>query len=356
MKKSRIFGFLNLKYVPFLIVLNPTSRCNLRCDYCDIKDNKTNYSLNWESLKRIAEDCNSLKVPMITVSGGEPLLNQHLLRFAKYAHNKNIVLNLNTNGTLFTENNVKEYAKYFDFIRVSLDGDEETHDKITGVRGSYSKVVDSLNLFFKLKRKNAKIGINFTFSKQNQNRIDYVVEKFRKKVDFISVVPQFRFVCNNLKNDVIKPEGISMKKFAFSSEGLLNRAELKNNIKNCDAGILYMAIAANGSILFCPFSNPYFDPLFIQGNIENDSLKNIWLKDKLDYDMGSVNKELKKRGYDNEEISRIMKNNFVKNERFINICNGCHATCTTEVSNIFRRSPLSLALNGFGYLRRYRML
>lgn len=314
------------KYIPFLVIIDPISTCNLKCKYCNRWNSNENHQIPLSKLYDLVDQIHDLGIPYISFSGGEPLLVKDIEAVGAYARSKHIYVNLNTNGTLINEKRATGIARSFDFIRVSLDGIGEDHDSLAGVPGTYDKVSKAIELLASVHKKAAKIGINYVLDASNMNKSGKIVKKFKDKVDFISYLPQFRFEqkCNY---EIVSPNKRIMK-FQSTLERHNQSGNTKEFLKNpnleysreiCDAGKLYIQIGADGWVSACPFVTK-----------END----------MDAILGSI--------YENKLDSIIGRKS---NLAFSDKCYGCHATCTTEVSRIFRMRPTKL-LKKFFYLKK----
>lgn len=303
--------------VPFLLIIVPTGLCNLKCSYCDSYSKYRKFpkknEIDYNTLKKIIDDAHKLKIPLISFSGGEPLLSKNIEEIAKYAHNKGITLNLNTNGTLITEKRAKNLVKYFDYIRISLDGCKTTHDKITGVKGTYQKVIEGLKNLNHYKDNKCKIGVNIIYSKEKESEILNLTKKLKNYVDFIALLPKFNFfqsLNRSLENKSQSLDNLIKKIKSLNIN--INRDFISNPILNkdkyCDYGKLYSIVYPNGVVGGCPFI-----------------FHNLKLK------MGNI--------YESS-LNQIIKKN-IKRKYKIN-CQGCYATCTTQISKLFRKKPISL--------------
>lgn len=325
---------------PFLVILNPTNRCNLKCKYCQANGAEKASDINPRAIFKLIDDCEKMGVPMLSFSGGEPLLYKDLIPIAKYAHKRKILLNLNTNATLINEKNFQQIATYFDYVRVSLDGVQRTHDRLCRVPGSYAKVSKAINLLSSLRNKNAKICLNFTYDEENAKEFRKVYEKFSNKVDLVQLLPQFNFINKEFRYSI---KGTSLPKGfkkIVRSTSMHKRRTLKEIHRNCDAGVLYYSIASNGAIRSCPFSPVDFNNPGVLGDLNRESFYDVIYHKKYKGKVNDVKKILESRGYDEKTAKKLIKDRLIVNDgKIVNICSGCSTTCTTEVSNLFRKNP-----------------
>lgn len=309
-------------YIPALVIIGPTNKCNLKCFYCTNIKKKEYSTLSKTKLLSIVKECIELGVPYISFTGGEPLLHKDIEDIALFAQKNNMVVNLNTNGTLITEKRAKKISKSFDQIRISLDGIGATFDNICNVKGTFEKIVKNIGYLMAIKNKKARIGINCVISNKNIHQIDEFINFFNTKIDFISILPKFSFD-QKIKEKMQKiPENVLlahqklMKEYKTGNSTIfLKESSLDYTRENCDAGKLYISVWCDGTVNACVFNSEdkKMDKLSVLGNINEENFIEIWK-------------------------SRKLKNP-------ASICNGCYATCTTEISRIFRMTPLQIIKN-----------
>ncbi|MBM4039778.1 MAG: radical SAM protein [Planctomycetes bacterium] len=123
-----------------LVVWNVTHRCNLRCVHCylDAGRRASEAELNSEEAIHLINDLAALGVPALLLSGGEPLLRKDTLGLAHYASEKGVRPVLSSNGTLIThELAARIRTAGIQYVGVSLDGLEATHDRFRGKPGAF---------------------------------------------------------------------------------------------------------------------------------------------------------------------------------------------------------------------------
>jgi len=158
---KKIFNLINWfegkKAPPYILELRPTSRCNLKCISCGQSKQDGLDEISEEKLTNLIQEASSIGVSRLEVcGGGEPLMRTTTLTTIMLLAKKlGMEGCLTTNGTLFTEDIVKNLvAVEWDEILLSLDGpDAETHDYLRQTKGCFNKVIKSLKLFKKWKKK-----------------------------------------------------------------------------------------------------------------------------------------------------------------------------------------------------------
>ena len=122
-----------------------TQRCNLDCDYCYFKvRSPISNELSTSEMIAVLQDVSLLKPKRIVFTGGEPLLRKDLIQLGQAFKDIGIEIRscLQTNGTLITEKNAVRLVKYFDEIRISIDGLEPINDALRGT-GTFKKVMNA---------------------------------------------------------------------------------------------------------------------------------------------------------------------------------------------------------------------
>ncbi|MDD4151438.1 MAG: radical SAM protein [Candidatus Gracilibacteria bacterium] len=104
------FNFLKGKSfyynIPFGVVLNITSKCNLFCDYCfndydyPLDTRNSRKTLGLEDFIKIIDELYEAGTRDIILTGGEPFSCNFLWELLDYLKEKNIFIRINTNGTL----------------------------------------------------------------------------------------------------------------------------------------------------------------------------------------------------------------------------------------------------------------
>lgn len=163
---SKITG----KRIPLATTIHITNRCNLRCTYCydniDNRFEKPPKDYTTEELKDLIDQLYRLGTRWISLLGGEPLIRKDIGEIVKYIKKKGILCELATNATLLKHK--MEEIKDVDSICISIDGDEESNDKVRG-KGTYKKIVESLKI---VKDYNIPVRLHAVLSKSNQNSLE----------------------------------------------------------------------------------------------------------------------------------------------------------------------------------------
>ena len=123
-----------------------TYRCNLKCIHCYNPKHMSDVEISFEKAKQIIDEAYDLGCISVTLSGGESTTYLKFLELADYIRSKHMALEVFTNGQRLAENEDDYRALvslYPHKVGISLYSmDEDQHEKVTSVRGSYQKSID----------------------------------------------------------------------------------------------------------------------------------------------------------------------------------------------------------------------
>lgn len=139
--------------IPLDGAIELTSRCNLVCKHCYIRDNTGNEELTFEETCRIIDEITDAGCLWLLLTGGEPLLRQDFNEIYIYAKKKGLIITLFTNGALIDESIAALLKKLPPFsVEVTLYGaTKETYECFTGVNGSYDACINGIRLLIEHK-------------------------------------------------------------------------------------------------------------------------------------------------------------------------------------------------------------
>lgn len=134
--------------IPRLLLIDPTSSCNLECIGCWAKDYEKHVNLSFEKLDELCTDAQKLGVLQIVFSGGEPMMRKKdILKLAE-KHRK-LTFGMFTNGTLIDEEFAAEMARLGNLNAfISIEGFQEETDMRRG-DGVYEKALHAMDLLQK---------------------------------------------------------------------------------------------------------------------------------------------------------------------------------------------------------------
>ncbi len=160
-------------YQPFAISFTLTGACNLRCKMCSTRSQAAIY-LSPELVMSTVEEVAKKwwwKRPVIHLIGGEPMLHHAFPALVEGISARGFPLAITTNGFLLEKNADLLLQNRVKHITVSIDGPEEVHDSIRGVKGSFRRAKQGVAALRKAGARGPSIALNCTMSPDNQGRL-----------------------------------------------------------------------------------------------------------------------------------------------------------------------------------------
>lgn len=153
--------------IPWIILMDPTSACNLKCKGCWAAEYGHHSNLTLDEMRKIVTEAKALGTHFFMFTGGEPLVRKKdILTITN--ENKDCIFLAFTNGTLIDDEFCEELKKSGNFaLALSIEGTEETTDFRRG-EGVYQKVVDAMAL---LKKHKCIFGTSVCYTSKNYDAV-----------------------------------------------------------------------------------------------------------------------------------------------------------------------------------------
>lgn len=131
--------------IPWLILMDPTSACNLHCTGCWAAEYGNKLNLSFGDMDRIVTQGKEIGVYLYMFTGGEPLVRKDdIIKLCKKHHD--CAFHAYTNGTLIDEAFCKQVQEVGNLsFSVSLEGFSEVNDLRRG-KGVFEKVMHAMDL------------------------------------------------------------------------------------------------------------------------------------------------------------------------------------------------------------------
>ncbi|MEX2650290.1 MAG: heme d1 biosynthesis radical SAM protein NirJ [Alphaproteobacteria bacterium] len=150
-----------------VVIWNLIRRCNLTCRHCYSISGDVDFpgELSTAEVFTVMDDLADFGVPVLILSGGEPLLRADIFDVAARAKAKRFYVGLSTNGTLIDEAVIPRIAATgFDYVGISLDGLGATHDRFRRRIGAFDASLRGVRL---ARAAGIKVGLRFTLVQDN---------------------------------------------------------------------------------------------------------------------------------------------------------------------------------------------
>lgn len=287
------FRYLNIKkslnlLKPLEVQWLTTFRCNFTCIHCEASAGTTKiHELTTDEAFRLIDELAETGVRGILLSGGELLVRKDIFLIIEYILSRGLKYSLASNGFL-----VSEFSEEFRRMKpvlyfTSIDGLEQTNDKIRGVKGAFKKCLDAVKFF-------ESIGVKY-------RTINTVVlpDNIRELPELKKIIqdsgatlwrlaipipvgrakenPKLSLNRGQIKYlfEFIRSASKEMKIEVSEDAGYLGcyGPELRSYPFFCKAGLTYCAIMPDGEVLGCQIA---YDKSFSEGNIRTRPFREIW--------------------------------------------------------------------------------
>ena len=261
--------------IPWLILMDPTSACNLHCTGCWAAEYGHKLNLSYEDLDSIITQGKELGVYFYMYTGGEPLVRKaDIIRLCE-KHN-DCEFHAFTNGTLVDEDFCKEMQRVGNLsLSISLEGFEEVNDLRRG-KGVFDRVMKAMDL---LKKYGLIFGTSICYTSKNISTVtsdeflDMIIEKGCRftwyfhylpvgndaSVDLLPTMEQRKYMYHRVREIRSSTGGKQIFAMDFQNDGEF--------VGGCIAGGRnYFHINANGDVEPCVFIH------YSSANIHNVTL------------------------------------------------------------------------------------
>lgn len=305
----------NPQHLDFLWI-EVTSKCNLHCSHCyaDV-ESKQVVDPSADDIKNWLNEAAELGCIKVQFTGGECTIRSDLRDLIDHAKKRGFkTIEVFTNGTLLTEPLIQYFSENGIQVAISLYSyRSETHDSITGIRGSFKKTLGSLKLLLAY---NVPIRCSVIAMKQNEDELDGTCY-------FLN---EMGILCNT--PDPIRPTGRGIdrenwpKEYGLSSiqskpDFFVNRELYEKSISSNNCWFGKIAITSEGNILPCVFAREQ-----IAGNIKERGLFNV------------INEEMVKFwGLNKDQVG------VCKDCEYRYLCHDCRPWAYGFTGNLYAKSP-----------------
>lgn len=261
-----------------------TYRCNARCTMCNRYKcpSKPDEELSLETIKKLP--------PMYftNITGGEPFIREDLPDIVRELYKKSDRIVISTNG-FFTDRIIKLCEEFPNVgIRISIEGLEETNNKIRGLEDGFNKGYSTLKKLVEMKHPDVGFGmtvqdanakdlvelyklsdeLNMEFATASLHNSFYFVEAKNIIKDRMMVGKEFEKLINELLNSN------SPKKWfrAYFNHGLINYIFGQKRLLPCDMAFDTFFIDPYGDVMPCNGTKQKE----VMGNLNTQTWDELW--------------------------------------------------------------------------------
>jgi heme d1 biosynthesis radical SAM protein NirJ len=164
-----------------VVIWNLIRRCNLTCKHCYAISADYDFpgELSTDEIYTVMDNLKSFHVPVLILSGGEPLLRPDIFDISKQAKDMGFYVGLSTNGTMINESNINDIVEAgYDYVGISIDGIKETHDRFRRKEGAYEASMAGIDL---CQQHDLKVGLRFTLTQDNAHELPALLNLMKEK-------------------------------------------------------------------------------------------------------------------------------------------------------------------------------
>jgi MoaA/NifB/PqqE/SkfB family radical SAM enzyme len=126
-----------------ILILNVHENCNCRCAMCDIWKRPAGKELELDQVRKYQADLRRLNVQQVVFTGGEPLLHSRFEDLCNFFRECSTRITLLSTGLLLKKR-AQVISDYIDEIIISLDGPEETHNRIRNIPHAFQLIHEGI--------------------------------------------------------------------------------------------------------------------------------------------------------------------------------------------------------------------
>ena len=167
-------------FKPYLVALNLTKRCNLKCDHCYLdattKAGGGHDELSTAECFRLIDQIAEVnKGCLLVITGGEPLVRPDILDIARHAVQLGFIVVFGTNGMLINDRMAKTLVEIGVMgVGISIDSlNPAKHDKFRGVPGAWEAAVAGIEAS---KRNGLQFQVHFSAQPMNYQELPAVID------------------------------------------------------------------------------------------------------------------------------------------------------------------------------------
>lgn len=289
---------IDRRWYPLYAVWEITLRCDLACRHCGSRAGRSRPDeLSTEEALDLVRQMAEIGVEEVTVIGGEAYLRDDFAEIVRGIRASGMRVSMTTGARGLSPELVRTAKQAgLQSVSVSVDGLEETHDALRGVKGSYRAAMRAMEA---MRAEGLPFSANTQIGRQSLREIPEVFEELVKagirawqvqltvamgrasdEPDLLLEPYQMLEVMPMLAQIKRRADAAGVEVWPGNNigyfgpyESLLRGKLPRGHLASCGAGRSTLGIEANGDIKGCP-SLPTAD--YVGGNIREHSLREIW--------------------------------------------------------------------------------
>lgn len=254
---------------PFLVDVELTNYCNLKCIFCGQQAMKRDKGfMSKEVLNKVVDECSKYKTPIRFIRWGEPFLHPNIIDFCQYIKSKSLYLHITNNGLAIKEDDMKALIDIgLDSLIFSFQGATKEQYEVVRNNHRYDELKANIIKMIEIREDRPKpfIHISSTMTNESEEEIDKFVKYWGNIVDSVGIG----------KTNLSKLSSSQIN--SFETIGKLDYLKKQETIKKCykPCAEVYqkLSIDWDGKVSCCCGD---YDNFMTVGDISNSTLYDIW--------------------------------------------------------------------------------
>jgi len=242
---------------PFIVDLEPTNYCNLKCLFCGQQTMKRQKGfMSWETFRQVVGECKKYKTPIRFIRWGEPFLHPDIFEFIEYVKFCKLPLHITTNGLFLDKEGLENIVRLeLDSIIFSFQGATKEEYELVRNNNRYDELRENIEGLVGIRDKKPKpyIHITSTMTNETEEEISAFKDYWGKIVDLVTTGK------TNLSR---VPTNI-----------LRSKETIGRYYRPCTEVYQKLSVNWNGEVTCCCAD---FDDFMIVGDLAVDTLHHIW--------------------------------------------------------------------------------
>jgi len=258
---------------PYLLDVELTNHCNLRCIFCGQQAMTRNKGfMSEEIFKKVINECSKYKTPVRLIRWGEPFLHPKIIDFCRYVKSKGLILHVTTNGLTIKEDDMKSLLELeLDSMIFSFQGSTKEQYEIMRNNNRHDELRENVLKMVKIRGDKDKpfIHISSTVANDTKEQIKTFVDYWGHIVDSVGI--------GNTHLSRLSTHQIKSLETITKLEALKEQETLKKCYKPCMEVYQKLSVDWDGKVTCC---NSDFDNFMTVGDLAESSIFDIWNKSK----------------------------------------------------------------------------
>lgn len=283
---------------PFILTVEPTNLCNLRCPLCVTGNGRMTRSggvMDFETFRNIIDENGDRLIYLLLYQQGEPFLNKAFLDFVEYASRRNIFVTTSSNAHYFDPETARRtVVSGLDSLIISIDGADQKVYQRYRVGGDLERVKQGVaNLIAerqKQRRRTPVIYLQFIAMRHNEHQIPEM-KKWAKHLGVDKLLIKTVHVETSEEAKQWLPQKKSLRRYSNANGRLTPKRKgagpcprpWTSSLVNWDGTVVPCCFDKNAAHPFGGLNNKPFDAIW--NSNEYDNFRTTMLQNRAELDI-----------------------------------------------------------------------